>query len=269
MNESIRERYRYFKRKRSKVPSEWTAPSQSTTIANDAKHLMSSCERVNYPNGAILYRKIFTNDFMEGLASACLRDFPFRHDSITNIEKLGKESFERAILNAFTPDTELAKSKLKDLRWTTLGYHHNWDSKEYDEQKKGEMPEVFEELGAIVATLLELDTYQPQAAIVNYYPAGVGYIGIHRDNSEYCNAPIVSVSIGATAVFLLGLGERDEPCVEIRLEHGDLLVMDGKDREALHAVPRVMPEPNIPCKDAQLRNYLSQARINVNLRQVT
>ena len=133
------------------------------------------------------------------------------------------------------------------------------------------MPEVCEELGAIVATLLELDQlYQPEAAIVNYYPAGSGYIGIHRDNSEYCSAPIVSVSIGATAIFLLGLGERDEPCVEMRLEHGDLLVMDGKDREALHAVPRVIAvEPDISIQDAQLRNYLSQARINVNLRQVS
>ena len=60
------------------------------------------------------------------------------------------------------------------------------------------MPQICDELGAIVSSLLELGDYHPEAAICNYYPAGIGSIGIHRDNSEYCQAPIVSVSIGSS-----------------------------------------------------------------------
>ena len=77
-------------------------------------------------------------------------------------------------------------------------------------------------------------------------------------------------------MFLLGHGERDGPCSEVILEHGDLCILDGQDRSAFHAVPRVMDfksdnVDNIPpsLADKPLENYLSQSRINISLRQVT
>jgi len=83
----------------------------------------------------------------------------------------------------------------------------------------------------------------------------------------------VSVSIGCPAVFLLGKGGRDDPCHEMILEHGDVLIMNGKDRKSLHAVPRVLtneqlPVHNLDIKNEKLKNYLKQARININIRQV-
>ena len=71
-----------------------------------------------------------------------------------------------------------------------------------------------------------------------------------------------------SAIFLLGKGDRDDECFELVLEHGDLFVMDGNDRESLHCVPRVM-STKIESENSFLANYLSQARINLNLRQVT
>jgi len=74
------------------------------------------------------------------------------------------------------------KSELCGLRWTTLGYHHNWDSKGYGKQKPGKMPDSLVQLGKTISTLVG-GNYNPQAAICNYYPAGIGTIGIHADNS--------------------------------------------------------------------------------------
>ena len=97
---------------------------------------------------------------------------------------------------------------------------------------------------------------------------------------EYCHHPIVSISLGLPCIFLLGKNDRDGPCHELFLEHGDVLIMDGRDRNALHAVPRVLDletaekfssnyKEKLKISDRKTLNYLSQARININLRQVS
>jgi alkylated DNA repair protein alkB family protein 1 len=50
--------------------------------------------------------------------------------------------------------------------------------------------------------------------------------------------PIVSISIGNSAVFLLGETERTQPPLAMFLRSGDVLVMGGPMRMAYHAVPR-------------------------------
>jgi len=77
----------------------------------------------------------------------------------------------------------IGDSKLKDLRWTTLGYHHNWDSKKYDEKKSGSVPDILNELAEVIQKLTKNDSFKAEASICNYYPAGIGTIGIHTDNS--------------------------------------------------------------------------------------
>ena len=92
----------------------------------------------------------------------------------------------------------------------------------------------------------------------------------------------MTISLGCPGLFLLGAGERLEPCFEIILEHGDLCILDGSDRSAFHAVPRVFDfdtikiNPNNPSIDDLLESgdeavdsYLRQSRINISLRQIT
>ena len=81
----------------------------------------------------------------------------------------------------------IGDSKLKDLRWTTLGYHHNWDSKKYDEKKTGSVPDILKELAEVIQKLTKNDAFKAEASICNYYPAGIGTIGIHTDNSGKVN----------------------------------------------------------------------------------
>jgi len=238
-------------------------------------------------SGLVLAKHFVPDELAIRLAECCLFDFPQREDAKTNVAKLGKD-VEKCI-KSFRANSTLAKADLFGLRWTTLGYHHNWDTREYSDSRRdiGKMPELLERVGTAVSKCFAF-SFLAEAAICNYYPANVGTIGIHRDDSEYCSHPIVSISLGLPAVFLVGKGERDDPCHELLLEHGDLLIMDGADRQALHAVPRVLDfETAHALSDYSIEklrasthciryrdcdtvlNYLRQARININLRQVS
>ena len=64
------------------------------------------------------------------------------------------------------------------LRWATLGYHHDWDTKVYSEDNKGEFPADLATLSAgIVKALGGDEQYRAEAAIVNYYPVNSSLSG--------------------------------------------------------------------------------------------
>ena len=107
------------------------------------------------------------------------------------------------------------------LRWATLGYHHDWDTKVYSEDDRGEFPADLASLSAGIVKALGGDTlYKAEAAIVNYYPANSCLSGEtlvtsdqwlrsslpgHTDHSEInLGAPLVSISLGLPAIFLIG-----------------------------------------------------------------
>jgi alkylated DNA repair protein alkB family protein 1 len=79
------------------------------------------------------------------------------------------------------------------------------------------------------------------AGIVNLYSAGARLpMGGHRDDMERTmDAPVLSVSLGCTAVFLLGGASRDAPPVPLILRSGDVVLLSGASRLAVHGVPRV------------------------------
>lgn len=63
--------------------------------------------------------------------------------------------------------------KLKNsLRWTTLGYHHDWNSKVYSEDKKNEFPVELRNMIAAIARVIGFHDFVSEAAIVNFYPLG-------------------------------------------------------------------------------------------------
>jgi len=72
--------------------------------------------------------------------------------------------------------------------------------------------------------------YAPQACLINYYGASAK-LGLHRDQDEEAHdAPILSISLGDTAIFRLGGPERRSPTRSLRLGSGDLLVLSGPSR---------------------------------------
>ncbi|KAL0335965.1 UNVERIFIED_CONTAM: Alpha-ketoglutarate-dependent dioxygenase alkB [Sesamum radiatum] len=78
------------------------------------------------------------------------------------------------------------------------------------------------------------EEFQPEAAIVNYFGLG-DMLGGHLDDMEKdWSKPIVSMSLGCKAIFLLGGKSREHPPIAMFLRSGDAVLMAGEARECFH-----------------------------------
>ena len=66
-------------------------------------------------------------------------------------------------------------------------------------------------------------------------------MGLHQDRDEAdFGLPVVSVSLGDTAIFRIGGARRTDPTRSVRLASGDVCVLAGEARLAFHGVDRVI-----------------------------
>ena len=99
----------------------------------------------------------------------------------------------------------------------------------------------------------------PDACLVNLYREG-SRMGLHQDRDEADFAfPVLSVSLGDTAVFRIGGPKRGGPTRSVRLASGDVCVLAGAARLAFHGVDRVIPGSS--------RLVPGGGRINLTLRR--
>ncbi|MGE0006944.1 MAG: alpha-ketoglutarate-dependent dioxygenase AlkB [Parvibaculaceae bacterium] len=81
---------------------------------------------------------------------------------------------------------------------------------------------------------------EPEACLVNYYREGAR-MGLHRDaDEEDFSAPVVSISLGDTAIFRIGGTERGGRTETLKLASGDVMVMGGASRLRYHGIDRVL-----------------------------
>lgn len=79
----------------------------------------------------------------------------------------------------------------------------------------------------------------PDACLVNWY-RGDARMGLHQDRDEAdFGFPVLSVSLGDTAVFRLGGAKRADPTRSMRLQSGDVCLLSGGARLAHHGVDRI------------------------------
>ena len=103
--------------------------------------------------------------------------------------------------------------------------------------------------------------YLPEACLINYYGPDAK-LGQHRDQDEDApEAPILSISLGDTALFRLGGPERKSPTRSVRLSSGDVVVLEGAARHWYHGVDRILPGTS--------RLLPEGGRFNLTLRRVT
>jgi DNA oxidative demethylase len=101
----------------------------------------------------------------------------------------------------------------------------------------------------------------PEACLVNLYQQGAK-MGLHQDRDEEdFYAPVLSISLGDTAVFRFGGTERGGKTQTLKLTSGDLLVMGGPARLCFHGIDRVLSGTSTLLKEG--------GRINLTLRRVT
>lgn len=84
--------------------------------------------------------------------------------------------------------------------------------------------------------------FNPDAAIVNYYRPGDTLNGHQDDVEADLRQPIVSLSVGCDAVFLIGGATKAAQPTALLLSSGDVVVMRSDARLSYHGAPtRVRP----------------------------
>ena len=122
------------------------------------------------------------------------------------------------------------------------------------------MPAAFESLARRAAAAAGYPTFTPDACLVNRYEPGAR-LTLHQDKDERdFSQPIVSVSLGAPAVFLFGGLKRKERPLRLALVHGDVIVFGGPSRLRYHGVAPLKPSHH---------PFAGEARINLTLRRAS
>jgi alkylated DNA repair protein (DNA oxidative demethylase) len=99
----------------------------------------------------------------------------------------------------------------------------------------------------------------PDCCLVNVYGEGAR-MGLHQDRDEADFAfPVLSVSLGDTAVFRIGASRRGGPTRSVRLASGDVCLLEGPARLAFHGIDRVL--------SGSSRLAPGHGRINLTLRR--
>ncbi|XP_011299196.1 alkylated DNA repair protein alkB homolog 1 [Fopius arisanus] len=232
--------------------------------------------------GLIFIRNPFTPAGQRYWITRCFKDYSRRPNKL-NIDIHGLLEEEETWWDVCTRDDSRADHLIPKLRWATLGYHHNWETKHYSENDKTKMPMDLNEMARVITKILGFDGYRAEAAIINFYRMNSTLAG-HVDHSEdNLDAPLVSVSFGQSAIFLIGGLKCEDPAHAIFVHSGDVIVMSGESRLRYHGVPRILRAPEIPWDDEQVkgdpifvaqhdwskaRHFISEARINMNVRRV-
>jgi DNA oxidative demethylase len=82
--------------------------------------------------------------------------------------------------------------------------------------------------------------YQAQTCLINKYETG-SKLGLHQDQDELNKtAPIISISLGADAIFQLGGFKRNDPIQEITLTSGDIFIFGDTDRMRYHGIKGIL-----------------------------
>ena len=103
--------------------------------------------------------------------------------------------------------------------------------------------------------------HPPEACLVNFYEPSAK-MGLHQDRDEQdFDAPVLSLSLGDTAVFRIGGTSRGGRTVSLKLASGDALAFGGAARLAYHGIDRILTGSSTLLPEG--------GRINLTLRRVT
>jgi DNA oxidative demethylase len=122
-----------------------------------------------------------------------------------------------------------------------------------------DMPLLLRDLAERAANRAGFSGFAPEVCLINRYVPGAR-MSLHQDKDELdFTAPIVSVSLGLSAIFLFGGVRRSDKPRRFRLEHGDVAVWGGPSRLFFHGVA--------PLADGE-HPLVGRQRINLTFRKI-
>lgn len=179
-----------------------------------------------------------------GVRAVVLRGFAAADEtallaSLQNVEAMAP------FRHMFTPGgfcMSVAMTNCGSFGWVTdrTGYRYEAVDPESG-QNWPQMPDSFLKLAKDAAGFAGFGNFLPDACLVNRYEPGAR-LSLHQDKNEQdFDQPIVSVSLGISAVFLFGGLNRSDKSNRVRLTHGDVVVWGGVDRLRYHGVMALKP----------------------------
>lgn len=150
----------------------------------------------------------------------------------------------------------VAMTSLGSLGWTTDAAGYRYEPRHpVTGQAWPDIPQVLLDLWAELAD----PDVPPDACLINFYNAEAK-MGLHQDRDEAdLKFPVLSVSLGDTAVFRIGGVKRSDPTRSVKLASGDVCLLAGEARLFHHGVDRILAGSS--------RLLPSGGRINLTLRR--
>jgi DNA alkylation damage repair protein AlkB len=146
--------------------------------------------------------------------------------------------------------------------WNAVTYSYEARRSDFDGLPAPPIPERLTDLAKAAGADAGFGI-EPDICIMNYY-SSAAKLGVHQDRDERpetlaAGIPIVSVSLGDEARFVVGGLSRRDPTFPVMLKSGDVIVMGGPSRLRYHGVTRI--RPGTAPKDT------GPGRINLTFRQ--
>lgn len=158
----------------------------------------------------------------------------------------------------------VAMSNCGELGWVTARTGYRYTA--YDPLNDAPwpaMPEAFLAIAKRAATEAGYPDFKPDACLINRYNVGAR-MALHQDKNEQdFSHPIVSVSLGLTAVFQMGGFQRKDKAIKLPLEHGDVVVWGGSARMRYHGILPLKTGMTPPA----ITPTLNDCRINLTFRK--
>lgn len=151
------------------------------------------------------------------------------------------ERVERApFVHQITPGGKpmsVAMTSFGPLGWTTDASGYRYEPRHPTTGEPWpDIPQVLLDLWAELADLV----VPPDACLINFYDAQAK-MGLHQDRDEAdFQFPVLSVSLGDTAVFRIGGLKRSDPTRSVKLSSGDVCLLAGEGRLLHHGVDRIL-----------------------------
>jgi DNA oxidative demethylase len=162
----------------------------------------------------------------------------------------------------FTPSglpMSVTTTSCGDAGWVSDSYGYRYSTRDARSQQDWpKMPDSFFELAQQAAGAASFGNFVPDSCLINSYNPGAK-MSLHQDKDEKdFSQPIVSVSLGLPAIFLIGGLLRSDKTIKVPLVHGDVIVWGASARLFFHGI--------LPIK-AGNHVLLGDQRINLTFRK--
>lgn len=175
------------------------------------------------------------------------------------IDHIAQHAEFRHMMTPMGHATQVAMSNCGDYGWTSSASGYGY--RKYDplnHQPWPALPAYFLQLVRHAMQLSTLQSFSPNSCLINRYDIGM-QMGAHQDKDEQdLSQPIVSISLGLSAVFQIFRQGRHGEKLELLLEDGDVLIMHGPARHYYHGIKPIKADVLQP--KLQMRHNLTLRR---------